>query len=1209
MPFHFVRGILGDATLLSSCRQEIEKIIHGDFTPKNIEKLQNHDIYSLRMGAAERLLFSIIEINKEKHLLVLDYLPTHDYHKSRFLRSGVLAHYQDKIIEEHLRITQDVSELHFEPLANIEPLKQIKAAQNEIIVDFYQHRWITLDSAQNEVLEVKLPAVINGSAGSGKTCIALTLLANAIQQQLNMGGTGKFLYVTQNQFLVEKMKQAWKTLPIAVDITEVIEFKTYNELFTAAAQFAEIEYFLKWFKEKSQVKTQRMQKDNIFAILDEDALYEEFRICSGYTPPIYLELGTRQSLVPRELRKNILDALNAYQQHLLAQNVIDTKLCIPEFTPSYQMVVVDEAQDFSHAQIVSISKLANDKQIICFMDSHQRLHDRLSIRPFLLNLLEIPKDSASHVQLTGTYRCPPKIMDAANQVIHLKHLLVQGIADKFEATKIDSKILDTLGHVHLTSLETIFSKAWARTANTNIAIVTSEQNKIRARELFQTPLVFSPKEIKGLEYEIIISWELLDEDFFKRALKRFLEVKDKKTVTGRATENDDESFIAYLNALFTVFTRAEHRLILCERPNRENSILIDLLKTLHDDLPDTLNKSTLDFADWQAEMTRQLQQGNREQAQLIFKMKLSGTAQEFADYESSVLLAAQTSKTELTKPNTLVAAMPPQEIQSKAPIASSGVKQDKANQETKKPKPILKAEPPKPVGKALVSTTAKPRDKTLTCANIIKSSLDTHGVAIILSSQYPLISEIMLGKYFNDDSSEEKYSLIEWILKCPHRTKTLIKDLLHHVALFLHPIFSFQLQSELKLNDEFVRFCEFKEIFIKAHKFKTLQESLDSSILHYIISESKNVDKFITGYVELGGDINFSIKNFSAPLLAVQNGRADIIKILHKFNADLNLMPTHDSVTPIYLATQLKNIRLIKLLHELGADLNLPARFNGMSVACMAAQTGDEEVIETIHELGVDLNQLSPSGQAPIHIAMYNNLLHMIAPLHRLGINLSLLNKVDEAPIHIAANKNDLRMLFQLYALNADINLTNNAGLAAIHLAALKGNVHFITELCKLGADVNKIHPKLGAAIHIATDMQHIELMVELNRLGANLNLIRNDGKAPLHLAVENEHLKTTNCLCRMGANIDLLNAEGQAAIHIAMCKKSFQQILQLHALGADLTQLNIYGQTPAQIAQISNFPDGEDIIEQLINTPQITPRFFKERPTSSLERNHPPSP
>ncbi|WP_058504602.1 hypothetical protein, partial [Legionella nautarum] len=121
---YYVRGVLGEPQLIQEHFKEIKRLKTGDFSESDLEKLRGvKGVYSFRINKTERLLFSFIQIDGIDYLVILDYLPTHNYHDSPFLRRGFLKHYLESLKELFKELIgqegetpdSDGEELSFEP--------------------------------------------------------------------------------------------------------------------------------------------------------------------------------------------------------------------------------------------------------------------------------------------------------------------------------------------------------------------------------------------------------------------------------------------------------------------------------------------------------------------------------------------------------------------------------------------------------------------------------------------------------------------------------------------------------------------------------------------------------------------------------------------------------------------------------------------------------------------------------------------------------------------------------------------------------------------------------------------------------------------------------------------------------------------------------------------------------------------------------------
>ena len=160
-----------------------------------------------------------------------------------------------------------------------------------------------------------------------------------------------------------------------------------------------------------------------------------------------------------------------------------------------------------------------------------------------------------------------------------------------------------------------------RSARTAV-IVMREEDKADARRQFQTPLVFSIQEAKGLEYESVI---LLN--FVSANRKEFEAIVDGVTEQdldasrleyARAKDKTDKSLDAYkffINSLYVAMTRAVKNLHLIERdPGHRMFSLLGLRERKE---ASKARAETSTHEEWQQEAHRLEKQGKTDQADAI----------------------------------------------------------------------------------------------------------------------------------------------------------------------------------------------------------------------------------------------------------------------------------------------------------------------------------------------------------------------------------------------------------------------------------------------------------------------------------------------------------------------------------------------------------------------------------------------------------------
>lgn len=108
-------------------------------------------------------------------------------------------------------------------------------------------------------------------------------------------------------------------------------------------------------------------------------------------------------------------------------------------------------------------------------------------------------------------------------------------------------------------------------------------------------------------------------------------------------------------------------------------------------------------------------------------------------------------------------------------------------------------------------------------------------------------------------------------------------------------------------------------------------------------SGNNQVAKFL---IENNCDINYVSDNGTALMASVVKGNKDLVELLIKSGANLNLTDTNGLTALIY-AVQFKNIEMLKLLLEHHADKSLVDK-NGKTAFEYAVFSGNEEIISLL---------------------------------------------------------------------------------------------------------------------------------------------------------------------------------------------------------------------------------------------------------------------
>ncbi|XP_065331956.1 E3 ubiquitin-protein ligase MIB1 [Cloeon dipterum] len=347
----------------------------------------------------------------------------------------------------------------------------------------------------------------------------------------------------------------------------------------------------------------------------------------------------------------------------------------------------------------------------------------------------------------------------------------------------------------------------------------------------------------------------------------------------------------------------------------------------------------------------------------------------------------------------------------------------------------------------------------------------------------------------------------------------------------------------------------------------------------------------------VSGDVNEELVKMAA------NGDAQKVEeCLKRPDADVNgVFASH---TALQAASQNGHIEVLKILLRHNADVELEDKDGDRAVH--HAAFGDEPaVVQLLAQAGADLNARNRRRQTALHIAVNKDHVGVVRSLLELGCHPSLQDSEGDTPLHDAISKKRDDMLTLLLDHNADIMLTNNNGFNALHNAALRGNPSAMKILLmKLPRPwiVDEKKDDGYTALHLAALNNHVEVAELLVLVGkADPDLQNVNLQTALHLAVERQHTQIVRLLVREGANLNIPDKDGDTPLHEALRHHTLSQLRQLQdvqdvgkllmglgsqgadkkssasiacflaANGADLTIKNKKGQTPLDLCPDPN--------------------------------------
>lgn len=596
----------------SKVRQQYQKVVgfleKDDFYSAKVKKLAEHDIYRAKLDDSNRLLFKIALYGGVRYALILEVVLNHDYGKSKFLKG----------------VHVDESKI---PLTETPPTEQEKLPSllylNQSNRRFHLlDKIISFSTEQEEAYHHVAPLIIIGPAGSGKTALTLEKMKRA---------RGRILYATLSPYLADNSRNIYFSHHYENDDQEItfLSFREFLETMRVP-EGREITYrvFSGWL--------QRFPKQH--RVSDAHRLYEEFRgvITGAVTDkPLldkedYLNRGIRQSIYLDSDRELVYTLFEKYLVFLKENGYYDPNILAHEYLKYareiHDFIVVDEVQDITNIQLQLILKtLKRPDQFILCGDSNQIVHPNFfswgNLRAMLYNVESLESRKLTRI-LQSNFRNSAAVTDLANRLLRIKQKRF-GSIDRESNYLMNSESKDTGELVFIRDGEKAKRELnqKIRRSTKFAVLVMRDEEKAAARKFFDTPLLFSIQEIKGLEYENVILVNFISGD--RANFEEITKGVNPEDLTGdleymRARDKTDKSLEAYkffVNSLYVAVTRAVQRLYLIENDTGHPLVRMLDMQYAGDSVTLDVKQSTIE--EWQAEARKLELQGRQEQADEI----------------------------------------------------------------------------------------------------------------------------------------------------------------------------------------------------------------------------------------------------------------------------------------------------------------------------------------------------------------------------------------------------------------------------------------------------------------------------------------------------------------------------------------------------------------------------------------------------------------
>lgn len=225
-----------------------------------------------------------------------------------------------------------------------------------------------------------------------------------------------------------------------------------------------------------------------------------------------------------------------------------------------------------------------------------------------------------------------------------------------------------------------------------------------------------------------------------------------------------------------------------------------------------------------------------------------------------------------------------------------------------------------------------------------------------------------------------------------------------------------------------------------------------------IISCIHGYDDLLQWLIEKGANVNDRLAdNCSALYMACEKKKVEIVKVLLKNNADVNLCSDKGN-SPLGIACYShEELAIINLLIEKKANVN--ARLaDYCSVLYMACEKKKVDVVKLLLKNKAKVNVCSAEGISPLGIACYSHGdLDIIKELlkGKANVNEHRLKKNNMTPLYMACKQNYLSVATALLNHKADPSICLKNGMSPLLVACMNKNTKLVRLLLENSANPN----------------------------------------------------------------------------------------------------------------------------------------------------------
>jgi len=322
-------------------------------------------------------------------------------------------------------------------------------------------------------------------------------------------------------------------------------------------------------------------------------------------------------------------------------------------------------------------------------------------------------------------------------------------------------------------------------------------------------------------------------------------------------------------------------------------------------------------------------------------------------------------------------------------------------------------------------------------------------------------------------------------------------------------------------------------------EFKSNQYYLNRQFYNFVMAgDYKGVEAALIK----GANPNYKIERVPAINIAITKNRLDIVKLLLKYQANININGKYSNIlssklSPLSTALQEKNRQIVEYLLSQNELLFRDYDAGNHVALLLAIEQGNLKLVKTLVNMGCDLEPGRPRdgySESALHYTIKNNEYEITEYLLSKGVSANKYN-----PLLYASYYKDTRFAEVLLNYGADVNLVSKSGETALNRAVNERNTNLTKLLLMHGADPNLVTKQNSLPLDTAVRQNKYEMVKYLLASGADPNSERKySNRTPLFYAISGRHskkdIRILEELILHGADVSHTDNRGETPLTIA---------------------------------------------------------------------------